>query len=90
VLSWIACDGARAVLLVAGAVKYTRGEEARAGVWRWGKLRERDKPATANKPTIMSVHETVAPGWGEGHAMDVRPVDCRERCVRVMQDCYVM
>ena len=32
------------------------------------------------------------PGWGEGHAMDVRPADCRERCVRVMQRmlCYVM
>ena len=31
------------------------------------------------------------PGWGEGHAMDVRPADCRERCVRVMQRmlCYV-
>jgi len=26
-----------------------------------------------------------APGWGEGHAMDVRPADCRERCVRAMQ-----
>jgi hypothetical protein len=33
-----------------------------------------------------------APGWGEGHAMDVRPADCRERCVRVMQRmlCNVM
>jgi hypothetical protein len=37
-----------------------------------------------------SNHER-APGWGEGHAMDVRPADCRQRCVRAMRkECYVM